>query len=187
MKAGLNKWLHFVHVRVNNLRISTLLQIVKLCDSLDSQKEQTSKVSVSIYLYNPVQITDLTCDIFFCLSHLGWKKAKAHRPKEWEEDTDLKKAQTECSEQRQQAALPQLLLQDSERRILLESDIVHFFAYVPFWQSIIPVLSHLNIVVSWSHHWEMNTKVHPIILKWTVLTVNTDSDTEYRVWYSVEK
>lgn len=34
---------------MNGINMSTLLQIMKLCDSALSQKEQTSKVSNSVY------------------------------------------------------------------------------------------------------------------------------------------
>lgn len=57
----------------------------------------------------------------FCSSKIGRKEAKKH--KKSRESTELKKAQTVSSkEQQQQTALPQLLLQDSERGIVfLES------------------------------------------------------------------
>uniref|UniRef100_A0A4W6BNA4 Adenine DNA glycosylase n=1 Tax=Lates calcarifer TaxID=8187 RepID=A0A4W6BNA4_LATCA len=98
-------------------------KILKLYDSADSQKEQLSKVSVSTYplqkftsLHSPVPITDDTRVAYFFSSHSGWKEAKHRR----QETTDLKKTQTGCSEQRRQAALPQLLLQDSQTGILME-------------------------------------------------------------------
>lgn len=36
---------------MNGINMSTLLQIMKLCESVLSQKEQTSEVSNSVYFY----------------------------------------------------------------------------------------------------------------------------------------
>ena len=74
----------------DSLEFYLIFQIVKLCDSVHGQKDETPKASTSEYLflkmYLTLKMTVLTtvstCIMHVCSSCSGWKKTKDRRRQE---------------------------------------------------------------------------------------------------------